>query len=248
MKRIIKASSNNDRLSDDQLWTIISDAFWQTGISATLTNERGKGSWTFADNLNNVYVDLSDFDVRNIVSYAQRIANNDKNKLNKIIFDEIMKHNTAKSNVSSSKRIMNDCDIMASTHSASDLAKFIEESVDNLLAGTATNNQYKLDNDWAVYVGWSDAGYTDDFESVIHDENDPDWTICAKIATTHEAVWADYDFCDMPYNEKTGDVWDTDMAISPEENYQNTAAWLLDEYNELIRQIESGEFVPHEYN
>jgi hypothetical protein len=38
------------------------------------------------------------------------------------------------------------------------------------------------------------------------------------------------------------------MAISPEENYQNTAAWLLDEYNELIRQIESGEFVPHEYN
>ena len=99
-----------------------------------------------------------------------------------------------------------------------------------------------------MYVGWSDAGYTDDFESAIHDENDPDWTICAKIATTHEAVWADYDFCDMPYNEKTGDVWDTDMAISPDESYPNTAAWLLDEYNELIRQIESGEFVPHEYN
>ena len=33
-----------------------------------------------------------------------------------------------------------------------------------------------------------------------------------------------------------------------EESYPNTAAWLLDEYNELIRQIESGEFVPHEYN
>ena len=138
--------------------------------------------------------------------------------------------------------------VTASTHSASDLAKFIEESVDNLLAGTATNNQYKLDNDWAVYVGWSDAGYTDDFESVIHDENDPSWAICAKIATTHEAVWADYDFCDMPYNEETGDVWDTDMGISPEENYQQTAAWLLQQYDELIRQIESGEFVPHKYN
>lgn len=138
--------------------------------------------------------------------------------------------------------------IKAATNSVSDLAKFIKESVDNLLAGTATNNQYKLGNDWAVYVGWSDAGYTDDFESAIHDENEPSWVICAKIATTHEAVWADYDFCDMPYNEKTGDVWDTDMAISPEESYPNTAAWLLDEYNELIRQIESGEFVPHEYN
>ena len=138
--------------------------------------------------------------------------------------------------------------VTASTHSASDLAKFIEESVDNLLAGTATNNQYKLDNDWAVYVGWSDAGYTDDFESVIHDENEPSWVICAKIATTHEDVGADYDFCDMPYDEETGEVWDTDMGISPEESYPNTAAWLLDEYNELIRQIESGEFVPHEYN
>ena len=138
--------------------------------------------------------------------------------------------------------------VMASTYSTATLAKFIEESVDNLLAGTATNNQYKLDNDWAVYVGWSDAGYTDDFESVIHDENDPSWAICAKIATTHEAVWADYDFCDMPYNEETGDVWDTDMGISPEENYQQTAAWLLQQYDELIRQIESGEFVPHKYN
>ena len=137
--------------------------------------------------------------------------------------------------------------IKAATNSVSDLAKFIKESVDNLLAGTATNNQYKLDNDWAVYVGWSE-GFDENDESVIHDDKYPEWAICTKIATTHEAVWAVYDFCDMPYNEKTGDVWDTDMAISPEESYPNTAAWLLDEYNELIRQIESGEFVPHEYN
>lgn len=137
--------------------------------------------------------------------------------------------------------------IKATTNSVSDLAKFIKESVDNLLAGTATNNQYKLGNDWAVYVGWSE-GFDENDESVIHDDKYPEWAICTKIATTHEAVWADYDFCDMPYNEKTGDVWDTDMAISPEESYPNTAAWLLNEYNELIRQIESGEFVPHEYN
>lgn len=139
-------------------------------------------------------------------------------------------------------------DITASTHSASDLAQFMKESVTHLLTSDATNNRYILDSDWAVYVGWSDAGYTDDFESVIHDEKEPSWTICCKIATTHEYVWADYDFCDMPYNEETGEVWDTDMGISPEENYSQTASWLLDQYNELIRQIESGEFVPHEYN
>lgn len=138
-------------------------------------------------------------------------------------------------------------DIMASTYSTSDLAKFIEESVNNLIAGTATNNQYKLDNDWAVYVGWSE-GFDENDESVIHDDKYPEWAICTKIATTHEAVWADYDFCDMPYDEKTGEVWNTDTFISPEENYQETALWLLKEYDELIRQIESGEFVPHEYN
>lgn len=137
--------------------------------------------------------------------------------------------------------------IKAATNSASDLAKFIEESVDTLLNSGAGNCQYKLDSDWAVYVGWSD-GFDEDDEDVIHAEDDPSWVICCKIATTHEMVWADYDWCDMPYNDKTGEVWDTNNVIRPEENYLQTADWLLDEYNELIRQIESGEFVPHEYN
>ena len=137
--------------------------------------------------------------------------------------------------------------IKAATNSVSDLAKFMEESVNNLLVGTATNNQYKLDNDWAVYVGWSE-GFDENDESVIHDDKYPEWAICTKIATTHEAVWADYDFCDMPYDEKTGEVWDTDTFISPEENYQETASWLLDQYDELMSRIASGEFVPHEYN
>lgn len=137
--------------------------------------------------------------------------------------------------------------IKANTNSVSDLAKFIEESVDTLLSSGVGNCQYKLDSDWAVYVGWSETDYTDS-ENLIHYEDDPSWVICCKIATTHEMVWADYDWCTMPYNDKTGEVWDTDMALSPEENYQQTASWLLDQYDELMSQIASGEFVPHEYN
>jgi hypothetical protein len=138
--------------------------------------------------------------------------------------------------------------VMASTYSTAALAKFIEESVDNLLAGTATNNQYEFDSDWALYVGWSDGGYDENDDSIIHAEDDPNWAICAKIATTHEYVWADYDWCDMPYNEETGEVWYTNMEISPEENYLQTAVWYIQQYDELINQIASGEFVPHEYN
>ena len=33
-----------------------------------------------------------------------------------------------------------------------------------------------------------------------------------------------------------------------DENYQELASFLLTDYNTLIHQIESGEFVPHEYN
>lgn len=146
--------------------------------------------------------------------------------------------------------------IKASNSSVSGLAKFLEESVDTLIATASQYNdtyRYDLDENWAVYVGWSDAGYDEDDESVIHDADAPNYVICCKIASTQPTVWGDwvdYDYLEMPYddNDEYGDVWDTDMGISPEENYQQTAKWLLDQYNELIRQIESGEFVPHQYN
>ena len=146
--------------------------------------------------------------------------------------------------------------VKASTTSASTLAKFIEESVDTLIATATQYNdtyRYDLDDNWAVYVGWSDAGYDEDDEYVIHEEGAPDHVICCKIASTQPTVWGDwvdYDYLEMPYddNDEYGDVWDTNTAISPEENYSQLATQLLSEYAELIRQIESGEFVPHQYN
>ena len=124
--------------------------------------------------------------------------------------------------------------VKASTNSVSELAKFLEDSVNILLTTAFSKRRYDLDDTWAVYVGWSDAGYTDDFESVIHNEYDPSWVICTKIADMRTGAWGDYDWYRMPYNKETGKVWDTNLAISPEENYQQTAAWLLGEYDKIV--------------
>lgn len=137
-------------------------------------------------------------------------------------------------------------EITAATHSASDLAEFIEDSVNTLLTTDYTNCRYELDDTWAVYVGWSD-GFDEDDESVYHNEYNPSAAICCKIADMKDALWTDYDWCNMPYNEETGDVWDTDSAISPNENYQQTATWLLDEYKQIVETYGNGETEDDDY-
>jgi hypothetical protein len=127
--------------------------------------------------------------------------------------------------------------IKASSNSVSELAKFIKDSVNTLLTTDYTNSRYALDEDWAVYVGWSNAGYDENDDSIIHAEDDPKWVICVKIATAHEYAWYDFDWCDMPYNEETGDVWDTETAISPNEDYQWLASWLLKEYDKIVEEF-----------
>jgi hypothetical protein len=123
--------------------------------------------------------------------------------------------------------------IKASTNSVSKLAKFIEDSVNILLTTDYTNCRYPLDDTWAVYVGWSD-GFDENDEYVYHNEYNPSAAICCKIADMEDALWTDYDWCNMPYDEETGDVWDTDSAISPNEDYQQTASWLLEEYDKIV--------------
>ena len=105
MKRIIKASSNNERLTDDQLWDVLSDVTWGTGITLSHMSGHGNNSWTFQDKAGEVYVKLSDADVRNIVSYEQSVAKGDKKKLKQAILEEILRYNT-KGAITSSSSIM----------------------------------------------------------------------------------------------------------------------------------------------
>lgn len=106
MKRVIVASSRNEKLTDDQLWDILSEALWGTGLAASHMNGHGNNIWTFQDKAGDVYIRLSDADVRNIVSYEQYASEGDKKKFKENILNELMRYDTKKSNVSSSSIVM----------------------------------------------------------------------------------------------------------------------------------------------
>ena len=94
MKRVIVASSRNEKLTDDQLWDILSEALWGTGLATSHMNGHGNNIWTFQDKAGDVYIRLSDADVRNIVSYEQSTSGGDKKKFKENILSELMRYDS----------------------------------------------------------------------------------------------------------------------------------------------------------
>jgi len=109
------------------------------------------------------------------------------------------------------------------------VAEFISDSVESLEDGFTGTCRYPLDNDLALYVGWSDG-----FEP---DNGHDGYEICAKIGTTHETLWSDYDFIDMPQSTINGEVWDTDISNPTSAD----ASWFINQYNEIKNAVDRGE-------
>lgn len=114
-----------------------------------------------------------------------------------------------------------------------DVERFLKGAVKDIMDEKGTCATMKLDNRLAVCVGWSD-GYYDDDVSVIHAKNDPEWGMNAGIKVwTSDSMRTDFDFINAPYNEDTGDVWDTSVSISPDEDYASLASYFEKEYDEM---------------
>lgn len=116
---------------------------------------------------------------------------------------------------------------------AGKIAKFIEDAVNGLKNGEATNYRYKLDDRLAIFVGWSE-GFDEDDETVIHDEEDPEYGIVAGVKVwTSDDMWTDFDYLNFPYYEN-GEVLDYMTSdISPNENYTATANLLISLYDKI---------------
>ena len=125
---------------------------------------------------------------------------------------------------------------------AEKIAKFLEESVAWLIENQEGCCQYKLDGDLSIFVGWS-AGYDENEEGVIHAKQDPGFSINAGVKSNHDYLWTDYDWLNFAFDEKTGDVMDTGIAISPNEDYVWTANYLLEQYQEVRSALDAGEVV-----
>ena len=116
---------------------------------------------------------------------------------------------------------------------AGKIAKFIEDAVNGLKNGEATNYRYKLDDRLAIFVGWSE-GFDEDDDTIIHDEEDPEYGIVAGIKVwTSDDMWTDFDYLNFPYYAN-GDVLDYMTSdIAPNANYASIANILISLYDKV---------------
>lgn len=127
-----------------------------------------------------------------------------------------------------------------------ELAKEIKKTVEFLVKEDCGCSTIKLDEKLAVCVGWLGGYNTKDID-VIHSEENPTWCINAGIKVwTSDSLRTDYEFINAPYYEN-GEVWDTDCTVSPYENYEMLADYLLTEYKTLSQfEIEDdGKIIGH---
>lgn len=86
--------------------------------------------------------------------------------------------------------------------------------------------QDKDNNDWAIVLGWQDG-----YEENKNDDCTVDtWRICIKLAfqPSNSMLQCDYDIdWLMPYNKKTGDVYDTEYPIYPNSDIALYVHYLL---------------------
>lgn len=82
---------------------------------------------------------------------------------------------------------------------------------------------------WAVVLGWQDYGPSDD------DDDDDKYAVgkyhlCIKLAINIDDYQADYNWnWYMPWDEETGDVHDTELAVS-DKTLAKDLKWLLEQF------------------
>ena len=83
-------------------------------------------------------------------------------------------------------------------------------------------------NRWAIAIAWMDY------------DNDDNWQVFAKVGfQPKNSIMQEYDMdWDMPYDEDTGEVWDTEVSLGTEySNVSSDAAWLANQWKEIYAEI-----------
>lgn len=91
-------------------------------------------------------------------------------------------------------------------------------------------------NNWAIIIGWQD-GFEEDAEDKLSDGT---WHLCTKVAYQPHNSLMQCDYMidwEMPYNEESGDIWDTDIAVYLNDNHEETVKWLLDQFEEMKKVL-----------
>ena len=114
--------------------------------------------------------------------------------------------------------------------SESELGKFIDDAVKDLRADPESGTTwYKyLDGELGIAVGWAEGFDTE-----------TGYEVCAKICNLNSDSMHDYEFLVMPYDPKTGEVWDSEVS-SPS---SSDASWFISTLKDIRDAVDNGALV-----
>lgn len=114
---------------------------------------------------------------------------------------------------------------------ASQLKEEIKNAVDYYKNDELGCTTIKMTDNLAVCVGWSD-GFDENDSDIIHSKEQPTYALCAGIKVwTSDSTRTDFDWINSPYDDE--EVWNTDTAISTNENYDSLASYFMKELETL---------------
>lgn len=123
-----------------------------------------------------------------------------------------------------------------------DLAKFLKNEV-NFLAKNEeyAGAYYKLDGVYSAVVSWQPGFGDEERDDVIQSKENLDYGLTAAIKITNPSDTPD--FWNIPYNEKTGELYVEDYSITPNEDYEGLAQTLINDYEFILSKDEEAEDV-----
>lgn len=115
-----------------------------------------------------------------------------------------------------------------------ELIKFLKTETEFLMENQDYAGSYQLlHSGYAVVVRWSPGWGKELRDDVIQASDNPDHALEATIAIYNPSDTPDA--WDMPYDKKTGEIIGAGgVGISPHENYEKLAEFLLKEYNTIL--------------
>lgn len=113
-----------------------------------------------------------------------------------------------------------------------ELAKWLKDEVEFLKANQDyVGGWYDLGNGLAATVLWEEGWGDEIRDDAIQATDNPDWALCAGVMIINKDDTPDGWF--MPWDSKTGDLLCETTGITPNEDYEKLASWLLDDYDKL---------------
>ena len=130
------------------------------------------------------------------------------------------------------------------------IADFLRRSVMWLKKEDCGCCHYNLDDNFAIYVGWSGGFNVNDKglitspsnRSTVHNLYMGDWVcgyaICASVKIRNDYDCADYEFTYYPhFNDEDGECWDNGGSLAPNGDYKVDAKDLMSTYVDMVNVL-----------